>query len=39
MKLLFLIVLLLALEGCQGSDRFETTQIGPFAVLKATTVV
>ena len=32
MKLLFLIVLLLTLEGCQGSSRFEGTQIGPFAV-------
>ena len=32
MKLLFLTVLLLTLEGCQGSGRFEATQIGLFAV-------
>jgi hypothetical protein len=32
MKLLFLVALLLALEGCQDSGRFEATQIGPFAI-------
>jgi len=32
MKLLFFVGLLLALEGCQGSGRFEATQIGPFAI-------
>jgi hypothetical protein len=31
MRLLFLVVLLLALEGCQGSGRFEAPPIGPFA--------
>jgi len=35
MKLLFFVVLLLALEGCQGSGRFEATQIGPFAISNA----
>jgi len=39
MKLLFLVVLLLALEGCQGSGRFEAPQNGPFAVSKGATVV
>jgi len=34
MKLLFLVVLLLALEGCQGTGRFEAKQIAPFAVSK-----
>jgi len=37
MKLLFLVALLLALEGCQGSGRFEATQIGPFAISTAAT--
>jgi hypothetical protein len=36
MKLLFLVVLLLALEGCQGSGRFEATQVGPFAISNGT---
>jgi hypothetical protein len=39
MKLLFLIVLLLALEGCQGSGRFESTPVGPLAVSKVTAIV
>jgi hypothetical protein len=39
MKLLALVVLLLALEGCQGSGRFEAPPIGPFAVSKWVTVV
>ena len=39
MKLLFLVVLLLALEDCQGSGRFDATQTGPFAVSKGATVV
>jgi hypothetical protein len=37
MKLLLLAALLLALEGCQGSERFEATQIGPFAISTAAT--
>ena len=37
MKLLFLVVVLLAPEGCQGSGRFEAAQIGPFAVSKGLT--
>jgi len=32
MKLLFLVALLLTLEGCQGSERFEAAQVGPFAI-------
>jgi hypothetical protein len=36
LKLMFLIILLLALESCQGSGRFETPQI---LVSKGTTVV
>jgi hypothetical protein len=28
MKLLFLVALLLTLEGCQGSERFEASQTG-----------
>jgi len=32
MKLLLLVVLLLALEDCQGSGRFEATKIAPFAI-------
>ena len=32
MKLLFLVALLLALEGCQDTGRFEATQIGQFAI-------
>jgi hypothetical protein len=32
MKLLFLIALLLVFEGCQGSERFDATQIEPFAI-------
>ena len=39
MKLLFLVVLLLALEGCQNSGRFEAPQLGSFAVSEAVTVV
>ena len=37
MKLLFLVALLLALEGCQGSERFEATQIGAIAIANAVT--
>ncbi len=32
MKLLFLVVLLLALEGCQDTGRFGASQIGAFAI-------
>jgi len=35
-KLLFLVVLLLVLEGCQGSGRFETSPIGPFTISNGT---
>jgi hypothetical protein len=38
MKLLFLVALLLTLAGCQGSERFEATQIGPFAISNGITV-
>jgi hypothetical protein len=38
MKLLFLVVLLLALEDCQGSGRFDATQTGPFTVSKGATL-
>jgi hypothetical protein len=37
MKLLSVIVLLLVLEGCQGSGRFETTQMGLFAISNGVT--
>jgi len=37
MKLLFLVALLLTLEGCQDTGRFEAIQIEPFAA--STTVV
>jgi hypothetical protein len=37
MKLLFLVVLLLALEACQGSGRFEAAQIGPLAISNGVT--
>jgi hypothetical protein len=36
MNTLFLVVLLLALEGCQGSGRFEATQVGPFPISNGT---
>jgi hypothetical protein len=39
MKVLFLLVFLLSLEGCQGSGRFEATQIAPFAASNGVTVV
>ena len=35
-KLLFLVVLLLALGGCQGSGRFETSPIGPSTISNGT---
>jgi hypothetical protein len=37
MKLLFLVVFLLTLEGCQGSERFEAIQIEPFAISNGAT--
>jgi hypothetical protein len=37
MKLLFLVTLLLTLEGCQGSERFEATQFGPLVISNGAT--
>jgi len=37
MRLLFLVALLLALEGCQDTGRFEATQIGPLAISNGAT--
>jgi len=39
MKMLFLVALLLTLQGCQGSERFEATQTGTFTIANGVTEV